>query len=186
MRWIWEALALSRCHQDALARTDAKGLSRAQHFVVDRVEGSADFESIGTRVWRGGFFGQRIVGIRCLCVLIHGGQEGLPFTQCEKDLLVVTPRVIRGIDHEKTKLAGVGAAMQIEHGLGVRVVPPRSCRLGNELIAPAPMRWDRRCTFFLRSINIRGNEQTVPMHVFRNIRVVDDFHTDALALSHAQ
>ena len=76
--------------------------------------------------------------------------------------------------------------MQIQHGLGVRVVPPRTCGLGYELITPAPVRRYRRCTFFLRSINVRGNEQTVPMHIFRNIRVVDDLYSDPLALSHPQ
>ena len=173
-------------HQDALAWTHAQRLPRAQHFVVNRVKRSADFQSVGTLLWSGGFFGHRVVGIRRHFVLIHGSQIGLPFTQREKDLLVVAPRVMRGVDHEKTKLAGVGAAMQIQHGLGVRVVPARTCRFGDELIAPAPMRRYRRCTFFLSSINVRGNEQTVPMHKFRNIRVVDNLYADALALSHPQ
>src|ERR1700677_680305 len=145
---------VEQVHQDALAWTHGEGTPRAPHFVVYRVKRSADFEPVGTLVWGGGFFWRRVVRIRRHFVLIHGSQIGLPFTQREKDLLVVEPRVIRGIDHEKTKLAGVGAAMQIQHGLGVRVVPPRTCGLGYELIAPAPMRRYRRRTFFLRSINV--------------------------------
>ena len=110
----------------------------------------------------------------------------LPFTQRQKDLLIVEPRVIRGIDHEKTELAGVGAAMQIHHGRGVRVVPSRTRRLGHELIAPAAMRRDRGRAFFLRPIHFRGNEQAMPVHVFRNVRVVHNLDGDALPLSHAQ
>jgi hypothetical protein len=50
---------------------------------------------------------------------IHALARG---TQRQKDFLVVESRVIRGIDHEKTELAGVGAPMQIHHGCRVRVV----------------------------------------------------------------
>ena len=48
------------------------------------------------------------------------------------------------------------------------------------------MRRHRGCAFFLRPIHFRGNEQTVPMHVFRNVRVVHNLYGDALALSHPQ
>ena len=48
------------------------------------------------------------------------------------------------------------------------------------------MRRYRRCTFFLRAVNVGGNEQTVPMHIFRNIRFVDDLYADALAFAHTQ
>ena len=147
---------------------------------------SAEFEPVGTRVWSGGFFGHRIAGIRPLLVRVHRGQKRLPFTQRQKDFLIVEPRVIRGIDHEKTELAGVGAAMQIQHGLGMRVVPSRTRRLGHELITPAAMRRHRGCTFFLRPVHLRGNQQTVPMHVLRNVRAVHNLYGDALALSHPQ
>ena len=93
------------------------------------------------------------------------------FTQRQKDFLVVAPRIMRGIDHEKTELAGVGAPMQIHHGRRVGVVPTRTCRFGRESIAPAAMRVDRRRAFFFHPVHVRGNEQTVPVHVFRNVRV---------------
>ena len=92
---------IEQVHQHALTWPHAEGISRAEHFVVDRVKRSADFESVGTRVWRGWLFGHRIIGIRLLLVLIHRSQIRLPFTQRQKNLSIVEPRVIRGIDHEK-------------------------------------------------------------------------------------
>src|SRR5215469_16512893 len=98
---------VEQVHQDTLAWPYAKRFSSAQHFVVNRVKGSADFEPIGARVWSGRLFGRRVARIRRHLVLIHRGQIGLPVTQREEDLLVVESRVIRGFDHEETKLTGV-------------------------------------------------------------------------------
>src|ERR1700721_3984320 len=83
---------IEQVHQDALTRLHAQGLPGAEHFIVDRIERSADFESVGTRVWSGGLFGLRVVRIRPLLVLIHRGHEILPLTQRQKDLLIEEPR----------------------------------------------------------------------------------------------
>ena len=87
---------VEQVHQDALTRLHAERFPRAEHFVVDRIKRSADFESVRTQVWSGGFFGHRVVGIRRHLVLIHRRQKILPFTQRQKDFLVVVSRVIRG------------------------------------------------------------------------------------------
>src|ERR1700733_13665807 len=100
---------VEQVHQDTLTRLHAEGIPRSEYSVVNRIKRSADFESVRTQVWSGGFFGHRVVTIRRHLVLIHRRQKILPFTQCQKDFLVVESGVIRGIDHEKTELAGVGA-----------------------------------------------------------------------------
>ena len=177
---------IQQVHQDALAWPHAEGLPRAEHLIVDRIKRSVDFEPVRTLIWLGGFFGHRVVGIGLLLVRVHRSQKRLPFTQRQKDFLVVTSGVVGRIDHEKPELAGVGAAMQIHHGRSVRVVPPRTRRLSDESIAPAAMRRYRGRAFFLGSIHVRGYEQPVPMHVFRNVRAVHNLYRDAPALSHPQ
>src|ERR1700679_764290 len=115
---------IEEVHQDALTLAYAQGLPRAQYFVVDGVKRRADFEPVRSRIGSSGFFGRRAVGIRWILVRVHGAQEILPLPQGQKDFLVVAARVMRGIDHEETELAGIRAPMQIEHSLGMRVVPP--------------------------------------------------------------
>src|SRR5215475_9673284 len=48
------------------------------------------------------------------------------------------------------------------------------------------MRRDRRCSFFFRPIYFWGDEQAMPMHVFRNVCVVHNLYDDRLALAHSQ
>ena len=56
------------------------------------------------------------------------GEERLPVTQSEEQLLVVVAGVGRRLDIDEAELAGVGALVQVGHGHGVGVVPARAGR----------------------------------------------------------
>jgi len=131
-------------HQDALTRRTRRG-SRRQYFVVHRVKRSADLQPVGTRS-RMPAFRASDRWIRLLLVRVHVS-ERLPFTQRQKDFLVVPSGVVGRIDHEETKLAGVAPRCRSSIA-SVCECTSRTRRLSHELIAPTAMWGHRRRAFF--------------------------------------
>ena len=78
--------------------------------------------------------------------------------------LIEIAGIIRSFDDQKTEHAGEAAAMQVVHRHGVSVIPARAGRRRRELIAAASVRRHHRRAFFLRSVDVGRNEQSVKMH----------------------
>ena len=149
------ALAFSRCIRTRLPWLDANRFARAQGFVVDGKHLVADFEAGRVGVERLGALGLR-PGVACVIVIFFFGiEKGLPFAEREEDFLVVISGIVRGLDHEKAELAGVGAAVQVRPGHRVRVIPARPGRARRELIADAAVRRHHGSVFFLHAIDFR-------------------------------
>jgi hypothetical protein len=92
------------------------------------------------------------------------GEIGLPIAQRQVVFLIEVAGIVRALDDQKAEHAGITAAVQVVHRHGVGVVPARAGRRGRELIAAASVRRHHRRAFFLRSVHIGGNEQSVKMH----------------------
>jgi hypothetical protein len=129
----------------------------------------------------------RSVGVFVSVHVDHlSGEERFPIPEGEEELLIVVAGIGGGIDVEESELAGVGAAVQIGHRHGVRVVPAGAGWCGCELVSAIAVRGDRRSVFFLDSVDFGGNEETVPVDEFGRVGVVDDVDGDWLALLHAE
>ena len=81
------------------------------------------------------------------------------------------------LDDQKAELPGVAAAVQVVHRHRVGVIPARAGGRRRELVAPAAVRRHGRRAFFLGAVDLRRNEQTVPVHLLRHVGVVDDIDT---------
>ncbi len=121
-------------------------------------------------------------------VVIHRlvGEIRLPIAQRQVMFLIVAAGIIRSFDDQKAEHPGKTAAVQIVHRHGVSVIPARAGRRGRELIAAASMRRHCRRAFFLRSVDIGGNQQSVKMHKLRHVGLIDHVHRDRHALLHPQ
>jgi hypothetical protein len=121
-------------------------------------------------------------------VVIHRliGEIRLPIAQRQVMFLIEAAGIIRSLDDQKAEHAGETAAVQVVHRHGVRVIPAGAGRRGRELIAAASVRRHHRGAFFLRSVHVGGNQQSVKMHELRHVGVVDHVHRDRHALLHPQ
>ena len=119
-------------------------------------------------------------------VLYFGREKRLPIAEGQEDFLIIISWIVRGFDDQETVLSGVGAAVKIEAGHGVRVIPARAGRARGELIAAAAARRDHRRAFLLGAVHVGRNEQAVPVNELGDVGVVDDVHGDGHALAHAQ
>ena len=100
--------------------------------------------------------------------------------------LIEAAGIIRSLDDQKAEHSGIAATVQVVHRHGVGVIPAGAGRRGRELIAAASVRRHCRGTFFLRSVHIGGNQQSVKMHELRHVGVIDHVHRDRHALLHPQ
>ena len=175
-------------YQDALTRLHPKRLPGAQHLVVNRIKRSAYFKSVRTHIesWpiRSGFGSPSDQAPSRPASTVD--RKYCYSRSARNTSLVIASGVVRSIDHEKTELPRVRTAMKIHHRRGVRVIPSRPRRLGHELIPPPPVRRDRGSAFFLRPIDLRRDQQAVPMHKLRNVCAVHHVNGDGLAFAHSQ
>ena len=125
-------------------------------------------------------------GIEIVVIHRRVGEIRLPIAQRQVVFLIEVAGIIRSLDDQEAEHSGKTAAVQVVHRHGVGVVPASAGRRGRELIAAASVRRHCRGTFFLRSVHIGGNEQSVKMHKLRHVGVIDHVHRDRHALLHPQ
>ena len=171
-------------HEHALPRPHPDRLTRAQRPVVDRIDGRAHLQPVGTRIENRRFF-----GLRPLLVLLVGvhelrSEERFPIPQRQKDLLVVAARILARFDNEEPELPRVAPAVQVVHRHRMRVIPACACRFRRELIPPAAVRRHRRRALFLGAVDLGRNQQAVPVNLLRHVGVVHDIHGHGHALAH--
>ena len=77
-----------------------------------------------------------------------------PVAQCQENFLVVAPRIVTRINEDEAILPGVGAAMQIAHGHGVRVVPAGAGGARRKAVAAAGPGRDDRCAFLFGPVKL--------------------------------
>ena len=185
-RPVLDRARVQQVHEHALALLHSNRFTRAQRFVVDRVEHRAHFQAVGTRIENRWSFRLRPFLIRVVGVHELSGEERFPVAQREKDLLIVVAGILPRLDDEEPELPGVAAPVQVGHGHRVSVIPARPGRPRRELIPAAAMRRHRRRALLVRAIGVRPNEHAVPVDLLRHIGVVHHFHGDRHTLAHPQ
>src|ERR1700691_2750957 len=106
----------------------------------------------------------------------------IPAVQCEKNLRVVPARIVFCFDVEKSELSGVGRFLQIPAGMYMAVIPACSCRARDKGVALHTTWRDHRCPFFLSTIHVRGDGQTVQVNQLRNFGFVEYIYRAGLSL----
>ncbi len=80
----------------------------------------------------------------------------------------------------------MGSITEIRTRPIMRMVETETGRTRCEHDAPHSARRDERRSFFRRAINIRRNELSMPMQLFRGVRIVLHFHRHRLAFFEVQ
>src|SRR5208282_594996 len=135
------------------------------------------------------------------CVAVHGidgicdfqialvalaAQIGIPAVQREKDLGVVSARLLFRFNIEESELSRVRGSFHIPARMNVAVIPASSRGTGDERIPPDPTRRYHRRPFFLRTIHLGRNEQAMPMNQLRNFGLVEYLDCYRLPLAQPQ
>ena len=173
-------------HQQALARPDANRFTRAERLVIDGENPVADFQTVLPLVGDCRPFGLRSDGSHFHFIHIFRGQERFPFAQSQKYFLVVAARIVGRLDKDETELPRVCATVQIDAGHRMGVIPARSRGPRHKLVPAAAMGRDHRCAFLLRAVNIRRDEESMPVYKFGHVGFVHDIHGHRFALPHSQ
>ena len=83
-------------------------------------------------------------------------------------------------------LAGVLAPVQIFAGKNVGVIPAEARRARGKGVARTAAGGDQRCTFFHRTVDLRREEEAMPMNHFAVAGLVGNIDSDRMAFSQPQ
>ncbi len=183
---ILDGAGVQKMKQHAFARIHADRLAGAERLVVDGKNIGRHLQPGGRVSSTAGFSGLRQRGIEIVVIHQLVGEIGLPIAQRQVVFLIVVAGIVRSLDDQKAEHSGIAAAVQVVHRHGVRVIPARAGRRGRELIAAASVRRHHGRAFFLRSVHVGGNQQSVKMHKLRHVGVIDHVHRDRHAFLHPQ
>ncbi len=95
---------------------------------------------------------------------------------------MIAPRIMLGLDVDRSDLAAVLSGVQIGTRPIVRVIKTKTRWARSECNPPHPVRRNKRCTFFRSAIHVSGNHLAVPMQLLGSVRVVADFYAHGLPL----
>src|SRR5271156_2296505 len=129
-------------HQQPLALFDTNGLTETKHFAID---------------------GRHVVD-RIHVSVIAALEVTAPIMKSKEDLAIVASRVLSRFDHEKTVESTVLGLCKIFARECMGVKPTESWRVRPEGIPGRCSRGNHWCAFFHRTVNIRGQEQAVPVN----------------------
>src|ERR1700691_6328377 len=106
----------------------------------------------------------------------------VPTAQCEKNLCVVLAPMFCWFDVEESELSSVSRFLHIPAGVNMAVIPACSCRARDKGVALHTTWRDHRCPFFLSTIHVRGDGQTVQVNQLRNFGFVEYIYRAGLSL----
>ena len=99
-------------------------------------------------------------------------EAGLELFQDEEDFAVIPACFLGLLDVHRPNFSAVLSGGQIGPRAIMRMIKPEPGRAWREGDAPLPVSGNERRAFFGGSIDIAGNLLTVPMQLFRYIRIV--------------
>jgi hypothetical protein len=161
-------------------------LTEQHPFPLSHAEGLAMSERPITEGCRMIHHLQAIIGRRPLTDILHAHPSAFPVMGGEHDLAVVSARVARGwLDDEESKLACIGAAIEVSHCHGMAVVPARAGGPGRKSVEQRLSRGDNRRALFRCAVYIGGVIEPMPVNEIRIAGVVDDVDRNRFALLQA-
>src|ERR1700681_183446 len=104
----------------------------------------------------------------------------------EEYLFVISPRLMLGFYVNRPDLTAVLSGVEIGAGTIVCVISPQACRIWRERNPAFAVRGNKGRTFLGGAVHIDRNLLTMPMQLFRRIRIVVNVDRDPVTLLEAK
>src|SRR6185437_15666935 len=170
-----------------LALLDPDRIAVAKHLAVDAEKVVADFIAFRTFELIVRLFADvlqlfdRIAGQKIHRHIAAAAERRQELFEHQKDLAVISARIIRRLDIDRPRLSGIGAAVEVATGDHMGVINTEPRRLWHESDAAHAMRGNEWRALFRSAVDIARDHLAMPVQQLWRVGVVMDVYNDALA-----